>query len=488
MSYQRAQRLRNVGLGTLISDRIVSGQGFGRSIRSSISDKTVASMTGLKEKFDPMNIGKAFGGRLGAYAVGKLTGRSQKDIDYFTGRVRARQIDSKMNPLVTKVSDGDQTKMKKNDGLADVMAKIYNLMKANVDTQKQNHEIEKNLAIDKQRQREEWHSELIQALTGVTGTKQTATKTTITKQDGGGIFQNLMTMIEDALKPIMQVINDLKTLLEPVFEFLKFLGKGVVQTLLRLGGFLLSPLGAALMTGVGLSAALLALLATDKNPEQTTQGIINAGATDGGMAEAIIDAANDTIQARKNNILLDANNRGVFKTSVFNFSGRAKEQNDYLKSIGFDGKTGLTKQERDLGFTDIDDKGVPIKTTTTKVAPVATPPSNVLGQESSTPSNLTINNTSGESANMVTETPASTATPAPPAPADTGTRVQSAISENNEMQLDANSAKNVLIDNSKTISAPGGEAPASIKMDGSAPVRIDDSTLQKIFGKLARPV
>lgn len=71
----------------MMADRIASGGSIGSSIRSSISDKLKARATGVKEKFDPMNIARAMtgGGRLAPAILGRLTGRSQSDINYFAG-------------------------------------------------------------------------------------------------------------------------------------------------------------------------------------------------------------------------------------------------------------------------------------------------------------------------------------------------------------------------------------------------------------------
>jgi len=469
-------------------DRIVQGQGVGRSIKSAISDKTTARVTRMKAKFDPMNIGKAFGGKLGAYAVGKMTGRSQEDMAYFTGaRIRSSSMENmKVNPLVTKVSDGDQTKMKKNDGLADVMARIYNLIKNNSDEQKRQLEIDKNLNVDREKQREKWHSDLIHALTGSRSVTVTATPA---KKENGGIFDTLMKMVEDFVKPLMEKINEWKLLLAPIFDFLGILGKGAIQILLRLGGFLLSPLGAALIAG----ASLLALLAMDKNPKSTTEGIINAGATDGGMAEAIMSATEasdeNAIQAKKNNLLA---NRTSSEKSFLPWKD-SDLQKDYLEKIGWDEKSGTTKKERSGGAVGIDETGKLILKKTT-----ATPmPSEKTTSSTGSPTTASAmssnsngsDSSSGAPSSSATTTPESiTASPMPPAPADTGTRVQSAIGQNIDMNLDQGSSKIIAIDNSKTVNASGGSSGPAISMDSSVMVRTDDPTLQNILKKIIKQV
>ena len=90
MEYQRAKEIRGRSLTSLITEKIISGGGVSSSIKTSISQKMQAKGVGIKEKFDPMNIARFVtgGSKLAPAIVGRLTGRSQKDIDYFTGTKR----------------------------------------------------------------------------------------------------------------------------------------------------------------------------------------------------------------------------------------------------------------------------------------------------------------------------------------------------------------------------------------------------------------
>ena len=86
MDYQKAKDIRGKSLSSLITDNIVSGGGIGSSISQALSDRSKARMTGIKEKFDPLNIVKALtgGSRLAPALLGRLTGRSPEAIKYFT--------------------------------------------------------------------------------------------------------------------------------------------------------------------------------------------------------------------------------------------------------------------------------------------------------------------------------------------------------------------------------------------------------------------
>ena len=72
MEYAEAKRIRGKSFGTMLGE---NEGGLGESLKAAISQKTQAKMTGLKEKFDPMNIAKFMtGGSNWAPALlGKLT-------------------------------------------------------------------------------------------------------------------------------------------------------------------------------------------------------------------------------------------------------------------------------------------------------------------------------------------------------------------------------------------------------------------------------
>ena len=87
MDYKQAGKIRDTGLGDLISQKLANKQSLGSSIKSSVGESLKAKATGIKEKFDPLNIAKFMtgGSSVGPSIVGKLTGRSQEDVSYFTG-------------------------------------------------------------------------------------------------------------------------------------------------------------------------------------------------------------------------------------------------------------------------------------------------------------------------------------------------------------------------------------------------------------------
>lgn len=317
MDYEQAKSIRGQSFGSRMADKLTEGQGIGSSLKATLSEGSKARMTGIKEKFDPMNIGKFFGGKLGASLVGKMTGRSQKDMEYFTGK--------KSSTKISKLESGNE--------MVDMLMKIYSLMKKTNDDNTKMREEENNFKEEKEMERLRRHKELIEAITG----KPYAGKASVVQKEedsGGGGLGGIISDILGAFGGAKSAIS----LLTNIGKF-----------------FLMNPIGAGLLLG----ASLLTLLAMDENADETNKGIQNAGATDGGLGAAIQDARSDEVASRKAVVLREANKNKVFKSSWYEFAKRGQEESDYLKSIGFDDKTGLTQMDRDNGFNAVDEDGNP---------------------------------------------------------------------------------------------------------------------------------
>jgi hypothetical protein len=318
MDYQDAKKIRGQSFGSRMADKLTEGQGIGASIKSTLSEGSKARMTGIKEKFDPMNIGKFFGGKLGAAVVGKMTGRSKEDMEHFTGK--------KSSTKIGKLESGNE--------MVDMLMKIYSLMKKTNEDNKKMRDDENSFKEEKEYERLRRHKELMEAITG----KPYAGKASVVKKENesgpgggpGGILGDILSAFGGAKSAI--------TLLSNIGRF-----------------FLMNPIGLGLLAG----ASLLTMLYLDPNAEDTNKGIINAGAADGGVGAAIQEARADEVSSRKAVLLREANKNKVFKSSWYDFDKRGKEESDYLKSIGFDDKTGLTQKDRDNGFNAVDEDGIP---------------------------------------------------------------------------------------------------------------------------------
>jgi GH24 family phage-related lysozyme (muramidase) len=145
MDYKQAKAARKKSFSNTLADKITSGGGVGSSIKSTISDKTKASMVGLKETFDPMNIAKGIGGKGLAAATGKLLGRKQEDIEYFAG-------------------DGKSLKKEGGDTASEILNSIFKVMKEDREELVKHKEELKSQQKDLEKDEDDWHNKLIEAL------------------------------------------------------------------------------------------------------------------------------------------------------------------------------------------------------------------------------------------------------------------------------------------------------------------------------------
>jgi putative chitinase len=152
MDYDKAEELRKKSFGSLLGEQ---EGGLGASLKSAISQKTQARMTGIKEKFDPMNIARAVGGKTGASIYGKVFGRDQKSMERFAG-VRKKRISTTDD--VGNVPSGSSP--------ADVLGLIYRMMLRNAEDDKLQNELKRNKKEEEDKEEEDRNQQLIRALTG----------------------------------------------------------------------------------------------------------------------------------------------------------------------------------------------------------------------------------------------------------------------------------------------------------------------------------
>ena len=155
MDYYKAKDIRKQGLISLMAERLSSGVGTGSAIGGSISDKTKATFTGIKQRFDPLNIARVVtgGSKCAPALLGALTGRSKRDIGFFTGKKKREFANLKNSPV------------QNSSQFAQYLGQIYNLL--------MKIENDRKLELDeRQRQKEESEFEedrrnqaLIEALT-----------------------------------------------------------------------------------------------------------------------------------------------------------------------------------------------------------------------------------------------------------------------------------------------------------------------------------
>jgi hypothetical protein len=158
MDYQKAKDLRNKSFSDLMTDKLTGGQGIGSSLRETLSEKSKARMTGIKEKFDPMNIIKTltFGSKLGPALYGKMMGRSEEDMKYFVGKKTRGPGQNKTSGQLDSQADSMAV---------DALGLIYRLMLRNQEDEKLRREEEKGSIEEKDSEEELRNQELVKALT-----------------------------------------------------------------------------------------------------------------------------------------------------------------------------------------------------------------------------------------------------------------------------------------------------------------------------------
>lgn len=268
MDYRVASNIRGKSLSSLITDRISSGGSVGSSIKGAISDKLKARGTGIKEKFDPMNIARAMtgGGKLAPAILGRITGRSQADINYFAGNKKKFSTYTKMPSIEQAPSEGV------GGSAIEVLNKMLTFMQKNRENDLKRKQISMSFEEERQSEEQRRHENFLKVLKDYTGVKTTTAIPE--KSEGGGFLSGLMdtikSMISTAVSSVLSVVNGLIKGFEKSLEWLgdlktlmSTLGGSAAKTLLNLGRFLLSPFGVALL-GVLAIGEFLKLIADQK--------------------------------------------------------------------------------------------------------------------------------------------------------------------------------------------------------------------------------
>ena len=166
MTYQQAERLRNKSFGSLLGEQ---EGGLGESLRKTLSIKGKARMTGIKEKFDPLNIAKFLtgGSNFAPAALGKLFGRSKEDIARFSG--------SKLKDVGGTATKIDA--LQSENQTLDMLMKIYEFMQKSYEDKIEQRNKENAFAEENKSEKDRRHKELIAAITGKPmGIEKTAEK------------------------------------------------------------------------------------------------------------------------------------------------------------------------------------------------------------------------------------------------------------------------------------------------------------------------
>jgi hypothetical protein len=250
MNYQEAKKIREKSYISYLTEKLSEGQGVGSAIKATLSDKSKARSKGFSEKFDPLNIAKFMtgGSKFAPALLGSMLGRTQQDIQYFSGTKKAKEVGATATKIDTLDSDNN---------VMDILSKIYTLLKTTNDNDTERRAREGNFKEEQELERERRHKALIEAITGKKQTS-TTTATATTADNGSGLLSTILGivtgLIGDAIKGVMSVIDGISTLIKGVLSAFSLGPLGPLKLLAKLGTFLISPLGLGLM---GLAAGAI---------------------------------------------------------------------------------------------------------------------------------------------------------------------------------------------------------------------------------------
>jgi hypothetical protein len=277
MDYQVAKNIRKKSFADMMTQMIVEGGSVSGSFGKTLSQKMKARATGLKEKFDPLNIVKWMtgGSNLAPAILGRLLGRSKKDMEYFTGK--SKPVRGKNTRIDT---------LEKTDGMTEVLDKIYGFMKKTLEYDTKRREKDADFRESQQLDDERRHKELIKALEGIGAPVATATPVKEDKGDGiFGILKGFLTTVFGkvfrSMKKAFEWIMDLKKYVPKIIEFFE-------KWVPRILEFFESPLflevlGPALAIG---AAGYLFEKWWKKHQEEMSQGNVEEARTGGGATAA----------------------------------------------------------------------------------------------------------------------------------------------------------------------------------------------------------
>jgi GH24 family phage-related lysozyme (muramidase) len=164
---QRLKEIREKGFLANIREGAIEG----KSLKQSISEGFKAKVVGIQEKFNPLNIAKSLVGKTGATLLGKTFGVSKDNLKYFLGDKKVSMAPSSGRKLgnidtafYTTVSEGQRARVRKNDGVADVGSKLFNLVKNHYEQKKLQLELDRNFEKETHDEEERRHKELIEKI------------------------------------------------------------------------------------------------------------------------------------------------------------------------------------------------------------------------------------------------------------------------------------------------------------------------------------
>ena len=224
MDYTRSALVRSKSISELMFEQ-------DRTFREAVSDKFKARAMGFKEKFTPMNFvrmltGSGTIGRSIRTVAGRAMNYSERDIERFGGYKRKRSI---YGPDRSRVPSGAKTPVKVGDSTADILAKMYNLMRKIDEDNTRRYEEENNFTEENQLEGKKRHGKLLEAL-GMKK-KDTATPKTYSPEKPKEQEDNTTGILSKILGSISGVLGGIFGIFGKISKFFAFIGGTILDAL-----------------------------------------------------------------------------------------------------------------------------------------------------------------------------------------------------------------------------------------------------------------
>ena len=222
MDYETARRVRGRSVKELTIRNIqqhegilsFAKEGFGiGSAKRAIGAKASASITGMLENIDPLNLLSMMKpGLLQTMLMGLMPFRSSKSKKYFMRKSEQRQ---NQKAHYTKIGAGRATRLKVGDSTADILAKMYNLMEKDHTESLKRWELESEHYQQRKEEDERRHRELLDAITKGIHVEPVKEK----EKDTRTMKEKFEDKIEKIFGSILKPFKEVATFFEKVFKF-----------------------------------------------------------------------------------------------------------------------------------------------------------------------------------------------------------------------------------------------------------------------------
>jgi len=130
------------------------------------SEKTVNTVNKIKKKFDPQTMSNAMGKPLGDDTVNKLTGQDDKKDPIKVAPNSGKKVGKLDTANYSSISEDQKQRMRKGDGVADVVAKVINFMKAAREQTKTQRELTRDFKKEEHEKEKRAHESLLRQIKG----------------------------------------------------------------------------------------------------------------------------------------------------------------------------------------------------------------------------------------------------------------------------------------------------------------------------------